>query len=264
MLFLFDKNGETWHNKGYLRICLTQAEKTVEKEVFRMIHLDWIGDLRDLTVLSVAVRLLLAMVFGGTIGFERGIRHRAAGLRTHMLLAVGSASTMLVSQFLYASYDVGDPARLSAQVISGIGFLGAGTVIITRHNEIKGLTTAASVWATGCMGLAVGAGFYECALIMYLLLIVILILMNVLDNRFLKITASVTIYLEVQRELGLGDAIHFVHEMGWRVREVRELPSGRPEVLAVQMDLDSDQAMANDLETMQQLQHQAGILRLEM
>ena len=99
---------------------------------------------------------------------------------------------------------------------------------------------------------------------MYLLLIVILILMNVLDNRFLKITASVTIYLEVQRELGLGDAIHFVHEMGWRVREVRELPSGRPEVLAVQMDLDSDQAMANDLETMQQLQHQAGILRLEM
>lgn len=229
-----------------------------------MIHLDWIGDLRDLNVLSVAIRLMLAMLFGGTIGFERGIRHRAAGLRTHMLLAVGSASTMLVSQFLYASYDVGDPARLSAQVISGIGFLGAGTVIITRHNEVKGLTTAASVWATGCMGLAVGAGFYECSIIMYLLLIVILILMNVLDNRFLKITASVSIYLEVRRELGLGDAFQFVHEMGWRVREVRELPSGRPEVLAVQMDVDSDQAMPDDLKAMQLLQEKEGVLRLEM
>ena len=96
-----------------------------------MIELDLVGNLRDLNILSVAVRLLLAMLFGGTIGFERGIRHRAAGLRTHMLLSVGAASTMMVSQFLYASYDVGDPARLSAQVISGIGFLGAGTVIIT-------------------------------------------------------------------------------------------------------------------------------------
>lgn len=229
-----------------------------------MVHLDWVGDLRDLNVLSVAVRLALAMLFGGTIGFERGIRHRAAGLRTHMLLAVGAASTMLVSQYMYASYDVGDPARLSAQVISGIGFLGAGTVIITRRNEIKGLTTAASVWATGCMGLAVGVGFYACALIMYLLLIVILLGMNILDNRYLKIATSATLYIEVQREVGLGDVIHFVHELGWRVRDVRELPSGRPEVLAVQMDLDSEQAMANDIKAMQLLQEQPGILRLEI
>ena len=84
-----------------------------------MVQLDLVGSLRDLNVLSVGVRLLLAMVFGGTIGFERGIRQRAAGLRTHMLLCVGAASTMLVSQFIYASYGVGDPARLSAQVISG-------------------------------------------------------------------------------------------------------------------------------------------------
>ena len=107
-----------------------------------MIQLDWMGSLRDLNVLSVCVRLLLAMAFGGTIGFERGIRQRAAGLRTHMLLCVGAASTMLVSQYIYASYGVGAPARLSAQVISGIGFLGAGTIIVTRRNQIKGLTTA--------------------------------------------------------------------------------------------------------------------------
>ena len=226
-----------------------------------MIQLDLIGNLRDLNLLSVFVRLVLAMIFGGTIGFERGLRQRAAGLRTHMLLCVGAASTMLVSQYMYASYGVGDPARLSAQVLSGIGFLGAGTIIITRRNQIKGLTTAATLWATACMGLAVGSGFYECALVMYVLLIFILLLVSVLDNKYLKIETSTAIYLEVKREVGLGDAIRFVHEIGWTIREVKEFPSGRPDVLAVRMDLESDQALRGDISTMQLLREQEGVIR---
>lgn len=229
-----------------------------------MVQLELTGNLHDLNVLSVFVRLALAMAFGGTIGFERGIRQRAAGLRTHMLLCVGSASTMLVSQYIYASYGVGDPARLSAQVISGIGFLGAGTIIITRRNEIKGLTTAATLWATACMGLAVGVGFYECALIMYILLIFILIFVSVLDNKYLKIPISTALYLEVRRDVGLGDAIQFIHEIGWHVREVKEFPSGREDVLAVRMDLESDQAMRGDVSTMELLREKDGVIRLEM
>ena len=229
-----------------------------------MVQLDLVGSLRDLNVLSVGVRLLLAMVFGGTIGFERGIRQRAAGLRTHMLLCVGAASTMLVSQFIYASYGVGDTARLSAQVISGIGFLGAGTIIVTRRNQVKGLTTAATLWATACMGLAVGVGFYECALIMYVILIFILLLVNVVDTKFLKVPTSTALYLEVEREVGLGNAIHFIHEIGWTVREIKEFPSGRPDVLAVRMDLESDQAMRGDLSSMVLLKEQEGVIRLEM
>ena len=213
-----------------------------------MIQLDWMGSLRDLNVLSVCVRLLLAMAFGGTIGFERGIRQRAAGLRTHMLLCVGAASTMLVSQYIYASYGVGDPARLSAQVISGIGFLGAGTIIVTRRNQIKGLTTAATLWATACMGLAVGVGFYECALAMYVILIFILLLVNVVDTKYLKIPTSTALYLEV----------------GWSVREVKEFPSGRPDILAVRLDLESEQAMRGDISTMVLLKEQEGVVRLEM
>ena len=216
-----------------------------------MIQLDWVGDLNDLNILSIFVRLLLAMAFGGTIGFERGIRQRAAGLRTHMLLAVGAASTMLVSQYMYASYGVGDPARLSAQVISGIGFLGAGTIIVTRRNQVKGLTTAATLWVTACMGLAVGVGFYACALIMYLILI-------------LKIPTNTAIYIEVKREAGLGDVIHFIHEIGWSVRDVKEFPAGRPEILAVRMDLESDQAMRGDLDTLHLLNEQPSVLRLEV
>lgn len=229
-----------------------------------MIQLDLIGNLRDLNLLSVIVRMVLAMIFGGTVGFERGLRQRAAGLRTHMLLCVGAASTMLVSQYMYASYGVGDPARLSAQVLSGIGFLGAGTIIITRRNQIKGLTTAATLWATACMGLAVGSGFYECALVMYVLLIFILLLVSVLDNRYLKIETSTAIYLEVRREVGLGDAIRFVHEIGWTVREIKEFPSGRPDVLAVRMDLESEQALRGDISTIQLLREQESVIRLEM
>ena len=229
-----------------------------------MIQLDWMGSLRDLNVLSVCVRLLLAMAFGGTIGFERGIRQRAAGLRTHMLLCVGAASTMLVSKYIYASYGVGDPARLSAQVISGIGFLGAGTIIVTRRNQIKGLTTAATLWATACMGLAVGVGFYECALAMYVILIFILLLVNVVDTKYLKIPTSTALYLEVRRDVGLGNAIHFIHEIGWSVREVKEFPSGRPDILAVRLDLESEQAMRGDISTMVLLKEQEGVVRLEM
>ena len=229
-----------------------------------MIQLDWMGSLRDLNVLSVCVRLLLAMAFGGTIGFERGIRQRAAGLRTHMLLCVGAASTMLVSQYIYASYGVGDPARLSAQVISGIGFLAAGTIIVTRRNQIKGLTTAATLWAKACMGLAVGVGFYECALAMYVILIFILLLVNMVDPKYLKIPTSTALYLEVRRDVGLGNAIHFIHEIGWSVREVKEFPSGRPDILAVRLDLESEQAMRGDISTMVLLKEQEGVVRLEM
>lgn len=229
-----------------------------------MIQLDLFGSLRDLNLLSVTVRLVLAMLFGGTIGLERGFRQRAAGLRTHMLLCVGAASTMLVSQFMYASYGVGDPARLSAQVLSGIGFLGAGTIIITRRNQVKGLTTAATLWATACMGLAVGVGFYECALIMYVLLILILLAVSVLDNRYLKIPTSTAFYLEVKREAGLGDPIRFIHDLGWTVREIKEFPAGRPDVLAVRMDLESDQATRGDLAAMQHLRELDSVIRLEL
>lgn len=229
-----------------------------------MVQIDLLGDLRDLTLLSVCLRLGLAMLFGGTIGFERGARQRAAGLRTHMLLCVGAASTMLVSQFMYASYGVGDPARLSAQVISGIGFLGAGTIIVTRRNEIKGLTTAATLWATACMGLAVGVGFYECALVMYVILIIILLVMNVVDTKYLKFPTSAALYLEVERKTGLGDAIQFIHEMGWSVRDVREFPSGRPNILAVRMDLESEQALRDDISILTLLREQDGVVRMEL
>lgn len=125
------------------------------------------------------IRLFAAAVLGGIIGYERENTNRPAGFRTHILVCVGSALVMITSEFLYNKFGGAenmDPARLGAQVISGIGFLGAGTIIRHRFN-VKGLTTAASLWAVACVGLATGIGFYKGAIaatfIIYLTLIVL-------------------------------------------------------------------------------------------
>ena len=111
--------------------------------------------------------MLCAMLVGIVVGVERGRSHRPAGMRTHMLVALGACVTMVVSNFLFVQFRplgaTPDPARLGAQVVSGVGFLGAGT-IMREGLSVKGLTTAASIWAVACLGLAAGAGYYAIAL----------------------------------------------------------------------------------------------------
>ncbi len=117
-------------------------------------------------VLPVAVRLLSAALMGGLIGLERGRHGRAAGLRTHVLVCLGAALTSLTGVYLTQTLALStDVARLSAQVISGIGFLGAGMILIRNNSIITGLTTAAGMWATAVIGIAVGYGFYAGAII---------------------------------------------------------------------------------------------------
>lgn len=131
-------------------------------------------------------KLLLACFLGGLIGFERESIHRPAGLRTHALVCVGSCLVMLTSEYIFNTFYNGvagaDVARLGAQVISGIGFLGAGT-IIRQDNGVKGLTTAASLWAVACIGLATGIGYYEGAIVAAVIVYVILIFFRPLANK---------------------------------------------------------------------------------
>lgn len=123
--------------------------------------------LREFNIISVIVRIILATILGGAIGMERVYHGRAAGLRTHMLVCLGSAMTVMVGLYTveYLGYTQSDPLRVAAQVISGIGFLGVGMILVKGRFEIIGLTTAAGLWATAAMGIAIGAGFYEGALI---------------------------------------------------------------------------------------------------
>ena len=113
--------------------------------------------LRDVTTLSVFVRLACALICGGIIGIERSYKRRPAGFRTHILICIGAAITTLTSQYLYLNmHYFTDMARLGAQVVAGIGFIGAGTIIVTKRQRVKGLTTAAGLWTSAIIGLTFG------------------------------------------------------------------------------------------------------------
>jgi putative Mg2+ transporter-C (MgtC) family protein len=115
---------------------------------------------QEVNFLSISIRLALSLLFGGVIGMERGAKGRPAGIRTYMLVCAGSTLIMITNQYMVDLYKYGDPARLGAQVVNGIGFLGAGTIMVTGKNRVEGLTTAAGLWASASVGLALGIGFY--------------------------------------------------------------------------------------------------------
>jgi putative Mg2+ transporter-C (MgtC) family protein len=120
--------------------------------------------LMEPSLISITVRTLLAIVCAGIIGYERGSHGSTAGFRTHILVCLGATLAMATGQFAAEIYGA-DVTRIGAQVVSGIGFLGAGSIIVTRQNHISGLTTAAGLWASACIGLAIGIGFYEAAVV---------------------------------------------------------------------------------------------------
>lgn len=135
---------------------------------------------------EVCLRLLCAMLIGLVIGTEREYTNRPAGMRTHILVALGACAVMITGQFIFRQYSAygasPDPARLSAQVITGVGFLGAGTILREGAN-VKGLTTAASLWAVACLGIAAGGGYYTIALAGMVFIFVTLTLLEVFQHR---------------------------------------------------------------------------------
>ena len=146
-------------------------------------------DILHLDPWEIGLRLLCALVLGLIIGIEREYTHRPAGMRTHILVALGSCAVMLTGQMIFAQYHpygaTPDPARLAAQVIAGVGFLGAGTILRDGVN-VKGLTTAASLWVVACLGLAVGGGYYVIALAGTILVILTLTLFELLQKFLLR------------------------------------------------------------------------------
>ena len=140
----------------------------------------------------------MATIFGGIIGYGRERERRPAGLRTHILVSIGSTLSMITNIYIYEVYNSSsDPTRIGAQVISGIGFLGAGTIIVTGKNKVRGLTTAAGLWACACMGLAIGAGFYSGAIIGCLFIASVTAVLSKLDKRINRNSRNITIYILV-------------------------------------------------------------------
>ena len=178
-------------------------------------------ELREVTYLAVALRILVAMIVGGLIGLERGLKNRAAGLRTYMLVCVGACLIMLTNQFIFQMYGTGDPVRMGAQVVSGIGFLGAGTIIVTRKSQIKGLTTAAGLWAAAGVGLAIGIGFYEAGILGGFAIFAVITLMHRMDNKVHSKGKSTEIYFELDKTCTLGDFIRQARALDINVDDVQ-------------------------------------------
>lgn len=169
---------------------------------------------RELTVTEIILRVLISVVIGGLIGLERGMKNRPAGLRTYMLVCVGACVVMLTNQYTYQVYQVGDPVRMGAQVISGIGFLGAGTIVVTSRNQIKGLTTAAGLWTAGGIGLAIGIGLYEVAIAASAAVFIILTVLHQLDFRVRKKAHILEAYVELDQQTHLGNFLKEARDRG--------------------------------------------------
>lgn len=185
--------------------------------------------LREVTYLAIILRLVCAVIVGGLIGLERGMKNRPAGLRTYMLVCVGSCLIMLTNQYLFQVSGSGDPMRLGAQVVSGIGFLGAGTIIVTKHNQIKGLTTAAGLWAAAGVGLALGVGFYEAALVAGLAVFFVLTGLQKLDDRMRSKTRTLEVYIEIADTLNIGVLIRSIRDMNVEIEDVQLEQDTMPE-----------------------------------
>lgn len=152
----------------------------------------------EINIFSAGLRLLLAVLFGGIIGLERGANNHPAGFRTHILVCVGATLAMLTNQYIYQyiSSDT-DPARLGAQVITGVGFLGVGTIFVTGKHKIKGLTTSACLWTSACLGLTIGIGFYSAAIIAAILIFTSIALLPKVELYFYHNARLINLYVEM-------------------------------------------------------------------
>ncbi|WP_310605418.1 MgtC/SapB family protein [Anaerosporobacter sp.] len=176
-------------------------------------RIDIIGNLRDINYLSIMVRMLLALLCGGIIGYDREKKGRPAGFRTHILVCIGSSLAMITSQFIVSILGMDtDPTRMGSQVISGIGFLGAGTILTTSKQHVKGLTTAAGLWACASMGLAIGIGFYEGAILGCIFILASMKIMQGFEVLLLSKSDVIEIYIEVTCVEGIGEMIGFMKE----------------------------------------------------
>ena len=223
--------------------------------------------LKELNTISILFRFALAALCGSLIGFERGKKRHAAGLRTHMIVCIGAASVMLVNQYslLYIN-PASDPARMGAQVISGIGFLGAGTIVITGHQrnqQVKGLTTAAGLWASACMGLCIGIGFYRGAVIMCAFLFLVIVALNQIDQRYLKSASFLRLYLEYSPDTSFGLILAALRAQGWHMTYIEPLSHMNAQSTSILLEIQNKNREWESQKVLELVRNINGVLFIE-
>lgn len=174
--------------------------------------MEFLGEFNYITVL---IRITLAALAGGIVGMERGLHGRAAGMRTHMMVCLGAALTTLLGVYNLEvlGIDWADPLRVGAQVISGVGFLGAGTIMLKKgSSQIRGLTTAAGLWATAVIGLSIGVGFYFGALVTTIAVVFAFTMVAMLESRMSRKRQKLFVYLELDGVDAVTDVIEYIKQ----------------------------------------------------
>ncbi len=181
---------------------------------------------------ELLLRVGIATICGGIIGIDRSRKRRPAGFRTYMLVCVGAAMTMMLSTYLTVmlstewsgvlapDFTRTDVSRFGAQVINGIGFLGAGTIIVTGKQQVKGMTTAAGLWASACMGICIGAGFYLASLICCLIIVFTIVVFSKIEHFILSHSRNINLFVEFEDTDDISDIMEKIKQHGVRIFDV--------------------------------------------
>ena len=176
---------------------------------------------RCINDITIIIRVLLSVFIGGIIGIERGRKRHPAGFRTYMLVCLGATLVMMTNQYIYQAFSNGDISRLGAQVINGIGFLGAGTIMVTRKNQVRGLTTAAGLWSSACLGLAIGIGFYEGAIVVGFAILFIMTVMQKFDSFVQSKSTLINIYASMTSQESVSTFISYCKEKEYKIIDMQ-------------------------------------------
>lgn len=195
------------------------------------------GYLRELNMVSILLRFLVCIICGGMIGIEREWKHRTAGLKTHILVCLGSAVCMMTGQYVWVYFEGAgiDPTRIGAQVVSGIGFLGVGTIIIKNNTQVKGLTTAAGLWVSACIGLAAGIGFFEIAVIGTLCVELLFFLVRQLNVFEVVKENTIHLYVEVRDVSNIKKLLEIIQKQECSIfsMNMHQSVSGEDEIVGI-------------------------------
>jgi len=177
--------------------------------------------LKESGILALVLRLLLTSVCSGIMGYEREKRNQAAGFRTYMIVSNASALVMMVNQYVFEMYGMGDPVRMGAQVISGIGFLGAGAILVTRNQQVRGLTTAAGLWSAAIIGMAMGAGYYAGGIACFLVIYISMKFLTAIDDKIGKQPRMINMYCELSKRAYVKDLIRYAQHKKYSITHLQ-------------------------------------------
>lgn len=225
---------------------------------------DVIAYLRELNIISMMLRLICAVLAGSIIGIDRGMKRRGAGIKTHVLVCLGATLVMMTGQYINVHFgNSHDIARLGAQVVSGIGFLGVGTIIVTGRNQVRGLTTAAGIWACACIGLPLGIGFYEGALFVLVLVEVTFVCLAKVDDYVFHHSRVLDLYVEADNMKHSAELMKMLRKMSVRISNYETVKTKQKnDFVTIMATIELNGKSSHD-EVLRKIREMQGILYVE-